>query len=910
MGWGFRKRIKIAPGINLNISKRGVSTTIGRKGASVNIGKDGTYLNTGIPGTGFYSRQKIGGQKKKTDINTEMSGNQNSKSSKGCTPVGCGIIVLIGIIANIEASKRLPIIVLLIGIVVAIFLYFFIKEFRGNTSKRKEIEEMISEEDDEKRKIFLRGLLTQYNKEESNKEIYIDSELNDIQRESFKKMCSAFEKLCTCDKTWLVISETANTEMKSLASHSISRRKVKFEKQFFNNVLSKDTQFVPTLSDCITNYFIYPQYVVKAKGETIFEVFPITDVRMKYESHSFIEDSDESQLPHDSRILRYTYRKVNKDGTPDLRFKGNKKLPIYQYGGIIINMFGVEFMVSNAEKTRAFVDAFIDHKEAMAKRYVTKTDKNKQDNKTSNLTRNILGCLDSNESEKAEKKPIQISSLYNPIIEESKSSKQDNIFSVTKEYYDGITKTTNSLVVFYQSLLKDNTIMDKVEHCVPVGDSPENKLMTLFFSDIMKLYKVFGYSLTDVINKEGLPLVLLCMNVVRGEKLIPISFETLNLLQGLGNSVPKTFDGLKNAFDNYPDEDFFFIPYILHRCNREDLIVKYFTSLYRLFSIISKVDNVITDNEQKWLDNLMRFTVQNQKENHEELEIKNNNSTSAGVSDTTSPKETERNNPIDQLNELIGLDSVKTEVSNLANLVKVQKMREGRGLKTTPISYHCVFTGNPGTGKTTVARIIAEIYKDLGVIKKGHLVETDRSGLVAEYIGQTAVKTNKIIDSALDGVLFIDEAYSLIQGSQNDFGKEAISTLLKRMEDDRDRLVVILAGYSKEMEDFINSNSGLQSRFNRYIEFPDYSCSELTQIFNFIIKKNDFVLTGEASKQVEDVIAKAVEHKDQNFGNARYIRNLFEKILTQQANRIACVQNISNEVLSTIEEVDIINAAQ
>ena len=901
MGWGFRKRIKIAPGINLNISKRGVSTTIGRKGASVNIGKDGTYLNTGIPGTGFYSRQKIGGQKKKTDINTEMSGNQNSKSSKGCTPVGCGIIVLIGIIANIEASKRLPIIVLLIGIVVAIFLYFFIKEFRGNTSKRKEIEEMISEEDDEKRKIFLRGLLTQYNKEESNKEIYIDSELNDIQRESFKKMCSAYEKLCTCDKIWLVISETANTEMKSLASHSISRRKVKFEKQFFNNVLSKDTQFVPTLSDCITNYFIYPQYVVKAKGETIFEVFPITDIRIKYESHSFIEDSDDSQLPHDSRILRYTYRKVNKDGTPDLRFKGNKKLPIYQYGGIIIDKFGVEFMVSNAEKARAFVDAFIDHKEVMAKKYVTKTVGKKEVTSTtsSKLTRDILKMLDNTTKINGD----------DPKDTELVTPKPNNVFGVTKEYYDGITKTTNSLVEFYQLLLKDNTIMDKVEHCVPVGDSPENKLMTLFFSDMMKLYKAFGYNYTDVVNKEGLPLVLLCMNVIRGEKLIPISFETLNLLQGLGNSVPKSFEGLKNAFDNYPDEDFFFIPYILRRCNREDLIIRYFTSLYRLFSIISKVDNVITDNEQKWLDNLMKFTVQSQKENREELEIKNN-TTGAGVSDATTPKETERNNPIDQLNELSGLDSVKTEVNNLANLVKVQKMREGRGMKTTPISYHCVFTGNPGTGKTTVARIIAEIYKDLGVIKKGHLVETDRSGLVAEYVGQTAVKTNKIIDSALDGVLFIDEAYSLIQGSQNDFGKEAISTLLKRMEDDRDRLVVILAGYSKEMEDFINSNSGLQSRFNRYIEFPDYSCSELTQIFNFIIKKNEFVLTDEASKQVENVIAKAVEHKDQNFGNARYIRNLFEKVLTQQANRISSVQDISNEVLSTIEEVDIINAAQ
>jgi SpoVK/Ycf46/Vps4 family AAA+-type ATPase len=229
-------------------------------------------------------------------------------------------------------------------------------------------------------------------------------------------------------------------------------------------------------------------------------------------------------------------------------------------------------------------------------------------------------------------------------------------------------------------------------------------------------------------------------------------------------------------------------------------------------------------------------------------------------------------------------------------------------MSVSNLSYHCVFTGNPGTGKTTVARIVAEIYKELGVLKKGHLVETDRSGLVGEYVGQTAPKTNAIIDSALDGVLFIDEAYSLVQGGQGDYGKEAISTLLKRMEDDRDRLVVILAGYSKEMDDFINSNSGLQSRFNRYIEFPDYSSEELLQIFDFIIKKNEFVLTDEASNLVKEVIAKAVANKNNNFGNARYIRNLFEKVITQQANRIATAENISNEVLSKIEAVDIIHA--
>lgn len=264
-------------------------------------------------------------------------------------------------------------------------------------------------------------------------------------------------------------------------------------------------------------------------------------------------------------------------------------------------------------------------------------------------------------------------------------------------------------------------------------------------------------------------------------------------------------------------------------------------------------------------------------------------------------------NPFEELSNLIGLSNVKLEINNLSNLVKVQKMRESRGMKTSNVSYHCVFTGNPGTGKTTVARIVAGIYKELGVIKKGHLVESDRSGLVAEFVGQTAPKTNAIIDSALDGVLFIDEAYSLVQGGQNDFGKEAVATLLKRMEDDRERLVVILAGYSKEMEDFISSNSGLQSRFNRYIDFPDYNADELMRIFEYTVKKNDFSASKEALSKVKEIIHEEVAHKDEKFGNARFIRNLFEKIITEQANRLTLESNITNDKLSKIEEIDVIS---
>lgn len=259
--------------------------------------------------------------------------------------------------------------------------------------------------------------------------------------------------------------------------------------------------------------------------------------------------------------------------------------------------------------------------------------------------------------------------------------------------------------------------------------------------------------------------------------------------------------------------------------------------------------------------------------------------------------------PYKELDSLIGMDNVKTEIKSLANLVQVQQEREKNGLKNATMSYHLVFTGNPGTGKTTIARIIAAIYRDLGILKKGHLVETDRSGLVAGYLGQTAVKTNAIIDEALDGVLFIDEAY-LLSEDNDSYGKEAISTLLKRMEDDRDRLVVILAGYTDKMKQFIESNPGLESRFNRYLDFPDYSEEELMQIFMKQVEKFEYIVEDDATAIVKEAIHNNYMSKDEQFGNARFVRNLFEKILANQANRLAKEGKLSSDELRKITPQD------
>jgi stage V sporulation protein K len=260
------------------------------------------------------------------------------------------------------------------------------------------------------------------------------------------------------------------------------------------------------------------------------------------------------------------------------------------------------------------------------------------------------------------------------------------------------------------------------------------------------------------------------------------------------------------------------------------------------------------------------------------------------------------------LNDLIGLDQVKREVETLANLVRVQKMRQGYGLATPQLSLHLVFTGNPGTGKTTVARLIGRIYKSLGVLTSGHIIEVDRVGLVAGYVGQTAIKTTEVIEKSLDGVLFIDEAYALARAdSPNDFGQEAIDTLLKAMEDNRDRLVVIVAGYTDPMKIFIESNPGLKSRFNKYIQFPDYTPQELTRIFEKFAKENNYSLNSDAEEQMRRTLQREYTEAGGRSANARLVRNVFEVALERQANRVAQMPSPTKADLQTIVADDVAN---
>ncbi|MBO4331612.1 MAG: AAA family ATPase [Paludibacteraceae bacterium] len=502
---------------------------------------------------------------------------------------------------------------------------------------------------------------------------------------------------------------------------------------------------------------------------------------------------------------------------------------------------------------------------------------------------------------------------------------------IDEEYFRLACNTGANFYRQVQALARNKEVMDALyaeEELKVFDDKSRNygglnsRLLLAAIHDILTSYEGLDRK-NSIIRDLGLPKPKMRLDNNEGYGLASLMLRFLNPSRNDVYESPEgigTQDGLtiasefinlvKKGYKNPHEGDgFLLVRYLRAYGIDKELVNQYIIRLYRFANVMAKGDNKITEEESLWLASIMGYI---QKSPTQFKDIDEDDFETLGTTDEPEPEpeqeepESEPEEPAEvRLNKLVGLATVKEEVKKLASFLKIQQLRKEKNLKAAPISYHCVFTGNPGTGKTTVARILAGIYKELGILKKGQLVETDRSGLVAEFVGQTAVKTNKIIDSALDGVLFIDEAYSLVAGGENDFGGEAIATLLKRMEDNRDRLIVILAGYSDEMQAFIDSNPGLQSRFNRYIKFDDYNADELLEIFKRRAEDNEYKLSEEAEAALKALLDKAVAEKDKNFGNGRFVRNLFEKSIERQAVRLASETDLTEEKLCALEPQDL-----
>lgn len=586
---------------------------------------------------------------------------------------------------------------------------------------------------------------------------------------------------------------------------------------------------------------IYPAFALVLVDYKPQLLIPIKQLDILFASQRFIENNED--IPKDSKIIDHSWTELNSDGSKNLLAQNNRNIPIVEYGNIEIIGRGYNL------KEEFHISNF---------------------SAAESFAQAIQGYLKTFEK------------TQTPVLNETEFGLIKSFADKHLEVYAKIEKQQDALYELYKkSKIKEFPFTKPIE-----------MLEYFFILDLMSCFKISS-NIEKSMSKESFVLHYIIAKK-KGFVVDDYSKHAVFYSQKLIDQYEKIIQQLGPEADEAIKNDTTLYLSLVLRSFHIELENEYRTSLYRFASIVVKIDGKVSKKEEAALKQIMavppEYSEQTPSEHLPTIEQSNDTSVETAMQ---------------ALNELTGLSAVKAEINTLINFIKVQKAREDSGLKTTSLSLHIVFTGNPGTGKTTVARIVAQIYKALGVLTQGQLIETDRSGLIAEYVGQTAVKVNTTVNSALNGVLFIDEAYSIVGDKDDSFGKEAVSTLIKRMEDDRKNLIVILAGYTAQMNTFIETNPGFKSRFNRYIEFTDYAPGELMAIYASMSKKLEYVLTDKAREKLSRILTLAYTNRDETFGNGRFVRNVFEKSMELQANRIAGVGKLTKDVLCSIEESDI-----